>query len=136
MTNSKLAAVSFAYEFPMGHRLQNHAGRCRHLHGHNYSVTVKYYGIVNEDGFVIDFSKLKAAVRGVLDPFDHAFVIECNDPCRDAIMPFGVIFTMQVPPSAENLGRWWKDLLIQELKCSEISLELEVRETRDCVAWI
>lgn len=135
--SGNIASVSYTHEFPMGHRLMNHPGKCRHVHGHNYLVTVMLYGTVNTDtGFVIDFGDLKRAVREVLDPFDHAFCVQDIDPCAQALMPYGMIFRLSFPPTAENLAEWWGDQIALRLKVVRTRVVLQVRETRDCVAEV
>lgn len=111
--------VTRSIEFPMGHRLKDHAGLCRHIHGHNYKVVV---GVrcqkLDNQGMVIDFSDLKKEMETVFKPYDHAFVIENGDPFGDILFSEGVIGNhallglwnvrhLHVPPTAENLAKHW-----------------------------
>lgn len=123
--------VSYTHEVPMGHRLREHSGRCRHLHGHNYLVTVSMDGPVGPDGMVVDFSELKAAVRNVLGLFDHAMVLQAGDPAIEACEPFAEVLRCPWPPTAENLAMHWADEVSRVLASR---VQVEVRETRDCVA--
>ncbi|KAI4837222.1 6-pyruvoyltetrahydropterin synthase [Plasmodium brasilianum] len=45
------------------------------LHGHNYNVSLKVKGYVQEDGYVVDFSILKEKVRNVCNQLDHHFIV-------------------------------------------------------------
>jgi len=42
-----------------------HGAQRERLHGHNYTVAVGVRGAAAADGFVIDFSEVKAAVRAM-----------------------------------------------------------------------
>jgi 6-pyruvoyltetrahydropterin/6-carboxytetrahydropterin synthase len=67
-------------DIPFAHRQPNHDGHCRLVHGHNWSVEFEFTATErDENGFVIDFGKLKA-VRATLDALDHAIVLDADDP--------------------------------------------------------
>jgi len=71
-------AKEFCWE--MGHRLPNHPGHCRNLHGHSYRMVVEIEGEMNPDtGMVIDFADLKAIVKPLVDELDHAFLCQESD---------------------------------------------------------
>ena len=58
--------------FSAAHQLKGYDGDCRNLHGHNYEVTVTVRAeTLNEIGIALDFKRLKAAVDGVIAPYDH-----------------------------------------------------------------
>ena len=64
------------YEFCMGHTLSRHEGKCQHLHGHNYQLTVEGEGNVDGySGMVMDFSDLNDSVESILKQYDHHFYI-------------------------------------------------------------
>lgn len=74
-------------EFDAGHRVLNHEGKCRHLHGHRYSVliTVKAPELDNL-GRVIDFSVVKEVVGGWIDSeLDHNMILHPDDPLLQGI---------------------------------------------------
>ena len=67
--------------FPCCHRQPNHPGHCHFVHGYSRSFTC-WFGAkeLNQHGFVVDFSSLKA-LRQVLDQqFDHTFLANADDP--------------------------------------------------------
>ncbi|ANQ09000.1 Uncharacterized protein PCOAH_00034040 [Plasmodium coatneyi] len=45
------------------------------LHGHNYNVSLKLRGNIQDDGYVIDFSILKEKVKKVCKQLDHHFIL-------------------------------------------------------------
>lgn len=84
--------VSVEYSFAAGHALRGYKGKCENIHGHNYKVRVTVGGEkLNSIGLLIDFTDLRAAVRGLAERFDHQFL---ND-----LEPF-----TEANPSAENLA--------------------------------
>ena len=46
------------------------------LHGHNYAVRCRVEGALTADGWVIDFSVLKSAVREACGGLDHRFLLQ------------------------------------------------------------
>jgi len=69
--------------FPCCHRQPNHPGHCHFVHGYSRSFTC-WFGAkeLNQHGFVVDFSSLKA-LRQVLDQqFDHTLLANADDPLR------------------------------------------------------
>jgi 6-pyruvoyltetrahydropterin/6-carboxytetrahydropterin synthase len=106
-----LVARSFTFE--AAHRLPDHPGRCRDLHGHGYRVVVVCdAGVDPASGLAIDFGDVKKVVRErAIDVLDHSYL---ND--RIAV------------PSAENIAVWiWR-----QLEGSLPLHEVRVHETADC----
>ena len=84
--------VSVEYTFAAGHALRGYKGKCENVHGHNYKIRVSVQGEkLNSIGLLMDFSDLRAAVKGLAERFDHHFL---ND-----VEPF-----KETNPSAENLA--------------------------------
>ena len=85
---SKQPAISITrrLEFDSGHRIPNHGGQCKHLHGHRYAIEITLCGeIANhpgkpDDGMVLDFGDIKRlANQYVVEPWDHAFLVARED---------------------------------------------------------
>ena len=71
--------------FCYGHRLMNHPGKCRNLHGHSVkaSITIKAEQL-NEQGMVCDFADIKECAKKFIDQqLDHNFLLHKDD----AIIP-------------------------------------------------
>jgi 6-pyruvoyltetrahydropterin/6-carboxytetrahydropterin synthase len=85
--------ISKVFNFDAAHQLppENPVyGKCRSLHGHTYHLTVTIEGEVNEEGWLVDFKKLKEYVNEkVINKLDHSFLNE-------------IIFL----PTAENILIW------------------------------
>lgn len=52
-------------------------GKCSNLHGHNYKLYVTVGGEVQEDGMVINFTKVKEIIKtDIIEKFDHKYLNE------------------------------------------------------------
>ena len=99
--------------FCCGHRLMNHEGLCRNIHGHNYRVMLMVSGgIEKRSGMVLDFKRIKeVAEERIKNVFDHALVLNCHDPLGDWFDAFDQvggalkIIKMDGEPTAENMAR-------------------------------
>lgn len=68
--------------FCYGHRLMNHKGKCKNLHGHSVkaSISIKQNNL-NEQGMVCDFSDVKEIAESYINQqLDHNFLLHKNDP--------------------------------------------------------
>ena len=100
-------------DFAAAHFLRDYNGKCENLHGHNYKVYAHVCGTkLNEGGMLMDFSKLKAALRAVCKELDHT---NLND------MP---VFDQN--PSAERIAVYIYDRMIALL--NEEGLDLSYSE--------
>ena len=68
------------FTFAGGHRLSKHKGLCKNFHGHNYDiwVTIKAPKLDKND-MVMDFTTLKEHVDPIINPLDHALVVNSCD---------------------------------------------------------
>lgn len=69
-------------EISAAHRLINgYKGKCNHLHGHNYSISVVVQShVLTNQGFVIDFSQIKKIFGGwLLAHWDHVTLVIDKD---------------------------------------------------------
>ncbi len=66
-------------------------GYCEALHGHNWIVVVHCKAAeLNEDGMVVDFTRIKKNIHGVIDHTNLNETLPCN-------------------PTAENIAKWCAD---------------------------
>jgi len=64
--------VRVTADFAAAHFLRDYNGKCENLHGHNYKVYAHVRGPeLNEGGMLLDFTKLKGALREVCRQLDH-----------------------------------------------------------------
>ena len=115
MINKETAiSITRRLEFDSGHRIPNHDGQCRHLHGHRYAIEVTLTGeIANhpgkaDDGMVLDFGDIKKLTNQyVVDLWDHAFLVAKEDEALVAFLatlPNHKTVIMEHVPTVENLA--------------------------------
>ena len=91
--------------FEAAHRVVGYPGKCDRLHGHNWVVEATVSGReLDELGMLVDFKAIKAALKEVLDSFDHQFLNELEP------------FAQGMNPTAENLAK----LIFERLAGSEV----------------
>lgn len=96
-------------DFAAAHFLRDYNGKCENLHGHNYKVYAHVRGSeFNEGGMLLDFTKLKGALRTVCKSVDHT---NLND------LP---VFDQN--PSAERIAMFIYNGIIAELKKEGLDL--------------
>ena len=138
--------VSKEVEFDAGHRVPNHASKCRNPHGHRYRVRVTLEGAVVMDdtspefGMVADFGFLKdVLMREVHDPFDHSMIVHAEDVELLKALDGHDWKVVRFPlvPTAENLARFFAeriDYAVMGYPTFQL-VEVAVWETPTCVAY-
>jgi 6-pyruvoyltetrahydropterin/6-carboxytetrahydropterin synthase len=115
-------SIAFCY----GHRLLNHRGLCRHLHGHNArAVIVLESESLDALGMVVDFNDVKAQVKGWIDrEIDHTMLLHRDDPFLPAMQQAGErVYVMDCNPTAENIARLiFQYVAAQGLPVAEVTL--------------
>lgn len=118
--------MSRRIEIDMGHRVPDHASKCRNIHGHRYVIEATVAGRLategEQNGMVLDFGFMKEIMlRRIHDPYDHALCLWGQDPVADFFVRFDggpsaadlqMGFThktvfVDVVPTAENLACIW-----------------------------
>lgn len=146
---SEECIITRRIEFDAGHRIPQHASKCRNIHGHRYVMLVKVRGPIltnnaADNGMVMDFGVIKQiAMQRVGEPWDHAFLVWNKDQAViDALEaiekvdhhPLKVIYTWHVP-TAENLARLAFELLAPAINKTGLVLhQIELFETPNCSA--
>lgn len=152
-----MPAIMRKFEWDAGHRLINHEGKCKYLHGHRYVAELVVVGKLDALGRVIDFGCLKEMVgRWIDDNWDHNMLLNSQDSLIGAIRQLNkvdpinheaagwedIVFHAKSPyilkdanPTAENIA---KELFLksqQILKTRDIDvLKVRVWETPNCWA--
>lgn len=81
------------FQFDAAHSLRGYEGKCARLHGHGYRVRVTVEGSELDGlGMLVDFRRVKAACRDIVEQLDHAHLNE--------VPPFD-----HLNPTCENLSR-------------------------------
>lgn len=116
-------------QFDAGHRVPAHRSKCRNPHGHRYRVVVGVVGELHDagsdEGMVMDFGDIKAAMMFIHDVYDHSFILHRDD--KRLIAAFGYaneydkinepwrIRVVDFVPTAEELARHFYNELVTEI---------------------
>ena len=113
--------VRVTADFAAAHFLKDYNGKCENLHGHNYKVYAHVRGNkLNEGGMLLDFTKLKSALRLVCKNLDHT---NLND-----------FDYFEQNPSAERIAKYIYEQIIQLLLKEEIDISYK-NQTEDAFLY-
>jgi len=71
--------IAKEFRWEMGHRLPEHFGLCKNIHGHSYKMIVEFEGELNNDQMVIDYYDVEKIINPIIEKLDHAFMVNKND---------------------------------------------------------
>lgn len=137
-------------ELPIAHRLETaFSGLCvgnvgidknpSHgnpvVHGHNYYVTFDVSSrVLNSDGMIVDFKKIKEILHETFDKYDHSLILKENDPLTEFYKNNSKnsrVFTWEQNPTAEHMSYVWYYEIIDKLRnlIPDVKLRVSVEET-------
>lgn len=124
--NVALHKVTKTIDFCYGHRLLDHTGKCRHLHGHNglLEVDVETHSL-NSQGMVVDFGDVRDLVKEWVDAnLDHRMVLCREDPVVPLLLEVEEpVYLLDDNPTAEIIARLiFEQVRGQGLSVSEVRL--------------
>lgn len=108
--------VTRQIDFCYGHRLLNHEGKCRFLHGHNGRVVITLEAeSLDHNGMVVDFGLIKRQLSHWIDEnLDHRMILSRHDPAAELLIRAGEpIYLIDVNPTAENLAKLIHDAAVE-----------------------
>ncbi len=109
-------SIHYTTHFDAAHFLRNYQGKCANVHGHRWQVGVQVSGSeLNDIGILIDFHDLKKYLKVTTDILDHKLIneLECFK---------------EVNPTAENIAKYFYDLLKEQLAVNHPQLSLDFVE--------
>jgi 6-pyruvoyltetrahydropterin/6-carboxytetrahydropterin synthase len=135
--------------FSAGHFITYDGHECEPLHGHNYQAAAAFEGALDENAYVFDFTRLKRALRTVVDRLDHRMLlptqsalirvtqtgeeIEAAYRGKRYVFPASDVILLPVPnTTAEMLARWISQEIRREigpLPPGLTAIEVEVDES-------
>lgn len=143
--------------FSAAHFITFNGDVCEQLHGHNYRVQCKFYGPLDENGYVIDFIALRDTLMEIIGTLDHRMLLPTQHKMisvepdeREVLVRFKkkrwifpkedcVLLDIE-NTTAELLALHIGTLLIEQLKQkieTEIDrIEVAVDENRGQWAWV
>ncbi len=71
--------IAKEFRWEMGHRLPEHFGLCKNIHGHSYKMIVEFEGELDENQMVIDYYDVEKIINPVIEELDHAFMVNIDD---------------------------------------------------------
>ena len=99
--------------FDSAHFLARYNGKCRNIHGHRWRVVIEIAGKNLDDGMVVDFTDIKAALKALTDNLDHSLVMEkdtLKSQTYECLVDEGFrIMIMDFRPTAENFAKYFFD---------------------------
>ena len=73
--------ISKAYlSFCAAHFITYDGHQCEALHGHNYRARLRLAGPLDENAYVVDFTRVKKIMRALCDELDHAVLLPLHNP--------------------------------------------------------
>jgi 6-pyruvoyltetrahydropterin/6-carboxytetrahydropterin synthase len=71
--------IAKEFRWEMGHRLPEHFGLCKNIHGHSYKMIVEFEGDLDKNQMVIDYYDVEKIINPVIEKLDHAFMVNIED---------------------------------------------------------
>jgi 6-pyruvoyltetrahydropterin/6-carboxytetrahydropterin synthase len=71
--------IAKEFRWEMGHRLPEHFGQCKNIHGHSYKMLVEFSGELNKDEMIIDYYDVEKIINPIIEKLDHSFMVNKND---------------------------------------------------------
>jgi 6-pyruvoyltetrahydropterin/6-carboxytetrahydropterin synthase len=136
--------------FCAGHFITYDGHQCESLHGHNYRAAVEFEGPLDENFYVFDFTRLKRALKEIVDRLDHKMLLPAQSERirveeegeavhatykgKRYVFPSGDVVLLPIPnTTAEMLARWiagqLKEALGGSLPAGLRAIEVEVEES-------
>ena len=135
--------------FCSGHFITYDGHECEPLHGHNYQAAASLEGALDENAYVFDFTKLKRALRSIVDRLDHRMLlptksalirvtqsgdeVEASYRGKRYVFPLSDVVLLPISNTTAEMLAWW---IAQELRkilgplpAGATALEVEVDES-------
>ena len=71
--------IAKEFRWEMGHRLPEHFGLCKNIHGHSYKMLVEFDGELGKNGMIIDYYDVEKIINPIIKKLDHAFIVNKDD---------------------------------------------------------
>ena len=128
--------IAKEFRWEMGHRLPEHFGLCKNIHGHSYKMIVEFEGDLNEQGMVIDYYDVEKIIDPIIEKLDHSFMVNKNDK---VVIEFlekmnSKKVVVDFESTAENISKYLvNDISLSKLPSNLKSIAVRVYETEgDC----
>lgn len=127
------------HDISCGHRVHQHEGKCKYLHGHNYRIHFTCEAnTLDTIGRVIDFGDMKGRLCFWLeDNWDHKMLLWEKDPLSLMLRALdNSVVIVPFNPTAENIAKHLVEVVgpVQLMGLGIRLTHVEVEETRKCSA--
>ncbi|OYT10569.1 MAG: 6-pyruvoyl tetrahydropterin synthase [Bacteroidetes bacterium 4572_112] len=130
--------ISKEFIWEMSHRISEHKGLCKNIHGHTYKMAVKLKGEPAEDGMLLDYYDMAIIVDPLVDELNHAFLVEKKDKVMlDFLIENEFKYkVIDKASTAENISEMMIERLMPEFKKfpNLSSMKIRIYETPDTYA--
>lgn len=125
--------IAKEFRWEMGHRLPDHFGLCKNIHGHSYKMIVEFDGDLNNDQMVIDYYDVEKIINPIIEKLDHAFMVNKQDEMvidfLEKIKSKKVVVDFHA--TAENICNYFLDRIKKSSLPSNIhAIKVKVFETQ------
>jgi 6-pyruvoyltetrahydropterin/6-carboxytetrahydropterin synthase len=130
--------VHKGFYFEAGHRLVQHQGKCRNLHGHSYHCSIRVHGDTNRtSGMVVDFYDLGKVRDWVNKHLDHAIILNPEDErvvrfVKDQGYRMFLMPSFLNEPTVENLSSLLTAVTAEYVPAEAGAPEIHLYETAEC----
>ena len=133
-TTRSLMKVAKEFKWEMGHRLPEHFGNCKNIHGHSYKMIVEFEGELTKDEMIIDFYDVDKMIKPLIDKLDHAFMVNKND--KDVIEFLekikSKILVVDFHSTVENICKYFlEEIKKHDLPKNISSVSVKIYETNE-----
>lgn len=129
--------------FDSAHFLAGYEGKCSNIHGHHWVVEIEVGSEClemggNNRGMIVDFSRLKADLKKIVDALDHCLIAEIGSLKKKTLEAFNEehfkVVEVMFRPTAENFAKFFYDEMKE--KGYQV-LKATVYETpKNCAAYM
>jgi 6-pyruvoyltetrahydropterin/6-carboxytetrahydropterin synthase len=71
--------IAKEFRWEMGHRLPEHFGLCKNIHGHSYKMIVEFEGELDKNQMIIDYYDVEKIINPIIEKLDHSFMVNIED---------------------------------------------------------
>jgi len=126
--------IAKEFRWEMGHRLPEHFGKCKNIHGHSYKMLVELEGDLLEHGMIMDYYDLEKIIEPLVEKFDHAFLAYENDKelieFLEKLKSKKVVVNFQ--STVENITKHFlREITKQKLPSNVKKVKIRICETPD-----
>ncbi len=128
--------IAKEFRWEMGHRLPEHFGLCKNIHGHSYKMIVEFEGDLNEQGMVVDYYDVEKIIDPIIEKLDHSFMVNKKDKVVIEFLEMmnSKKVVVDFESTAENISKYLvNEISLSKLPSNLTSIAVRVYETEgDC----